>query len=138
IATSIIKILLFVPWCITVGGTILMWPNQLEWIAFQTGYIDSPEGIHRFAHWAEIGHHYVMIFLAFLACLLWTLPPLARVTLVIGLLSRFAHVWHEFQVDWSLPLGLHDKQSIYLLATSGGCGLSERLSIQKTEAGFVV
>ncbi|KAK2462195.1 hypothetical protein APHAL10511_005783 [Amanita phalloides] len=135
---SLIKITCFIPWCICVGGTMLLWPDKLELVAFQAGYVDSMRGIRRFAHWADLGQQFVMIFLAFLVCILWFLPRVAGVTLVAGLISRFIFVWQGFQIDYSLPLGEDDRHSLYLLAIVGERGLVERSVNVKTEKEFVV
>ncbi|KAF8335668.1 hypothetical protein F5887DRAFT_1250822 [Amanita rubescens] len=97
ITASITRVICFVPWCICVGGTMLLWPDKLEQVAFETGYMDSTQGIRRFAHWADVlGHQFVMIFLAFLATALWALPVTVGATLFIGLATRFGYVWRGF------------------------------------------
>ena len=116
---------------------MLLWPDQLEAITFQAGYVDSVQGIRRFAHWADVGLHFVMIFLASLATILWFLPRTAGVTLVIGLCLRFVFVWHGWKIDYSVPLGKDDRQSLYLLAMVGGHRLLEGSTITKTDVGFV-
>ncbi|KAM6491111.1 hypothetical protein JOM56_013350, partial [Amanita muscaria] len=138
-ATLFFKVILFVPWCISVGGTVLLWPDQLELIAFQTGYVYSMRGIRRFAHWADVGVQLVMIFLAFVLCLLWFLPTPVGMLLVFALVVRSVLVWQGVQVDYSVPLGEDDKQSLYLLAILGERGLVEGAqTVTKTEAGFFV
>ncbi|KAF8332450.1 hypothetical protein F5887DRAFT_996869 [Amanita rubescens] len=137
ITASITRVICFIPWCICVGGTMLLWPDKLEQVAFEAGYMDSTQGIRRFAHWADVGHQFVMIFLAFLATALWALPVTVGATLFVGLATRFGYVWRGFPVDHSMPLGNDDRQSLYLLATVGR-DLMEKSVLAKTEAGFVI
>ncbi|KAF8631758.1 hypothetical protein AX15_002214 [Amanita polypyramis BW_CC] len=136
--TPVARVVCFIPWCIVVGGTMLLWPDQLEVIAFQAGYVDSMKGIRRFAHWADVGLYFVMIFFAFLATVLWFLPGVAGVTLAVCLCSRFVLVWHGCELDFSVPLGNDDRQSLYLVATMGERGLLDGRAIAKTDAGFMV
>ncbi|KAF8332880.1 hypothetical protein F5887DRAFT_1080619 [Amanita rubescens] len=79
ITASITRVICFVPWCICVGGTMLLWPDKLE-----------------FAHWADVGHQFIMIFLAFLATALWALPVTVGATLFVGLATRFGYSREEF------------------------------------------
>ena len=138
ITASITKAICFVPWCISVGGAMLLWPDKLELVTFEAGYVDSMQGIRRFAHWADVGYQFVMIFLAFLATILWALPVAAGATLFLGLATRFVYIWQGFRLDYSVPLGTDDQQSLYLLATIGRDLTEKPMTLIKTEAGFVV
>ncbi|KAG2056693.1 hypothetical protein BDR06DRAFT_1005986 [Suillus hirtellus] len=115
ILTSILRGVLFVPWCATVGGALLLFPQELELVVFRTGYLKSLQGIRRFAHWADCAFHHAMIFLAFVVALMWYKAAVG-VPVACGLMSRFLYVWTGFQVDSSVPLGWDDQQSLYLLA----------------------
>ncbi|KAF8634394.1 hypothetical protein AX17_004202, partial [Amanita inopinata Kibby_2008] len=84
LVTCLVRIILFVPWCISVGGSMLLWPDKLDAVAFQTGYVDSLQGIRRFAHWSDVGLQFVLIFMAFLVCLLWALPATLGLLLVLA------------------------------------------------------
>ncbi|KAG2143732.1 hypothetical protein DEU56DRAFT_792453, partial [Suillus clintonianus] len=115
ILIGILRVALFVPWCAAVGGALLLFPQKLEVVVFRPGYLESLQGIRRFAHWAECAFHHVMIFLALVVALAW-----------------FMYVWTGFRVDSNMPLGCDDRQSLYLLAKGtafaeqtvliGGCG----------------
>ncbi|GBE87287.1 hypothetical protein BKA93DRAFT_570855 [Sparassis latifolia] len=114
--STILRITLFLPWCAAVGGTVLLSPQHLELVAFTPGYIASPKGLQRFAHWTDCATHHVFIFLAcIIALALW---DVALGTAVAGVaLARFIYVWSDFRVDASVPLGEDDKQSVYLAVT---------------------
>ncbi|KIJ64225.1 hypothetical protein HYDPIDRAFT_28662 [Hydnomerulius pinastri MD-312] len=112
----LLRILLFVPWCAAVGGALLLFPNQLELVTFRPGYLPSPKGLRRFAHWADCAHQHVMIFFACIAILLWY-DKVIGLSFTGALLSRFVYVWSYFSLDRNIPLGEDDQQSVYLLAT---------------------
>ncbi|KAH9924945.1 hypothetical protein B0H21DRAFT_712418 [Amylocystis lapponica] len=115
IALIFLRVICFLPWCAAVGGAILLSPQHLEGVAFGPGYIASPRGTARFAHWAEFAVHHVCIFLASLVAILcWNTVHGA---LVLGAtLARFAWVWCDFRVKDGIPLGEDDRQSVYLAA----------------------
>ncbi|KAG2139827.1 uncharacterized protein EDB93DRAFT_692227 [Suillus bovinus] len=116
VLTSILRGVLFVPWCATVGGAVLLFPQKLELVVFRPGYLESLQGIRRFAHWADCVFHHAMIFLALVVALIWYKAAVG-VPVACGLVSRFLYVWTGFQVDSNIPLGWDDRQSLYLLAT---------------------
>lgn len=111
----ILRGVLFVPWCATVGGALLLFPQNLELVVFRPGYLESLQGIRRFAHWADCAFHHAMIFLALVVAFVWY-EAAVGVPVACGLMSRFMYVWTGFQVDSNVPLGLDDRQSLYLLA----------------------
>lgn len=113
----VVRILCFLPWCISVGGALVLFPDYLEYLAFQTGYISSPTGIRRFSHWAEYGMQHVVIFCVFLGLFVFV-SPTAGFLLIGGLLAQFYHVWNYFSLDRTIPLGTDDLQTVYLLATT--------------------
>jgi hypothetical protein len=113
----VIQILCFLPWCIAVGGALVLFPDHLEYLAFQTGYVASPIGIRRFSHWAEYGLQHVVIFVTFLGLFVFVFPTIGFL-LIGGLLAQFYHVWNYFSLDRTVPLGTDDLQAIYLLATT--------------------
>jgi hypothetical protein len=132
----LLRIALFVPWCVAVGGTIVMFPRHLEFVAFSPGYVKSPRGIYRFKHWADTGMHHVWIFAGFLASI-WWIYPAPGLLLVGGVIAQFVNAWHDFTVDRRVPLGEDDRQSMYLVATQ--YGLPDKLmDIRKTEQGYVI
>ncbi|KAG0701634.1 hypothetical protein DFH29DRAFT_548919 [Suillus ampliporus] len=111
---NILRVVLFVPWCAAVGGALLLFPENLELVVFRTGYLESPQGVRRFAHWADCAFHHTMIFLALVVALMWYKVAVG-VPMACGLVSRFMYVWSGFKLDSSVPLGLDDRQSLYLL-----------------------
>lgn len=115
ILITILRGVLFVPWCATVGGALLLFPQNLELVVFRPGYLESLQGIRRFAHWADCAFHHAMIFLALIVALMWYKAAVG-IPVACGMVSRFMYVWTSFQVDSKVPLGLDDRQSLYLLA----------------------
>ncbi|KAI9463419.1 hypothetical protein HD554DRAFT_2040949 [Boletus coccyginus] len=97
-----------------VGGTLLLFPNHVELVAFCPRYLESPIGVWRLAHWAECGQQHVMIFLASLVTVLWYHYALG-LSLTSIVVSGFMFVWHAFKVNKSIPLGEDDQQSLYLV-----------------------
>ena len=118
---------------------MLLWPNHLEAVTFQVGYVDSLHSMRRFAFWAMLGRTFVMIFLSFFLIGLWFLPPVAGAVLASALWVHFCFVWNGMRIDHSVPIGSDDKQSLLLLAKLGEHGLAdEGTKIAKVEAGFVI
>ena len=113
----VIQILCFLPWCIAVGGALVLFPDHLEYLAFQTGYLTSPTGIRRYAYWAEYCLEHVVIFVTFLSLFAFVFPTTGGL-LIGGLLGQFYHVWSYFSLDLTVPLGTDDLQTVYLLATT--------------------
>jgi hypothetical protein len=111
------RLICFLPWCIAVGGALILSPDHLEFIAFRTGYLEALSGIHRYSHFAEYGFHHVVTFLTFLGMVTW-IAPSAGLLCIGGLMAQFCWAWHSFLVDRNIPLGQDDRQTVYLLATS--------------------
>lgn len=132
----ILRVLFFLPWCIAVGGTIVMYPRYLEHVAFGFGYIKSPKGIRRFAHWADTGIQHVWIFFGFLASIWWIYPILGWM-LIGGVVAQTANAWQDFEVDRSIPLGEDDRQTIYLVGKQYGLP-DELMGISKTNQGYLI
>ncbi|KZT67866.1 hypothetical protein DAEQUDRAFT_728641 [Daedalea quercina L-15889] len=110
------KVLFFLPWCVAVGGAIMLSPRHLHLVAFNTGYVSYERGPHRFGYWAQCAHQHVVIFLAFLAVGVWW--NLRYGTWVVaGMLACAAYAWHDYKVDLTVPLGEDDRQSLYLALT---------------------
>jgi len=116
VLSVIIKIIFFLPWCVAVGGAILLSPQHLEVVAFRTGYVSHGRGPHRFGHWAECAHQHIVIFLAFVAVGAWWNIQYGTWA-VAAMLARGVYVWHDFRVDFTVPLGEDDRQSLYLALT---------------------
>ena len=113
----VIRSLCFLPWCIAVGGALVFFPDHLESLAFQTGYLVSLAGMRRFSHWAKHGMQHIVIFGAFLGLFVFVFPT-TGLLMIGGLLAQFYHVWNYFSLDRTVPLGTDDLQTIYLLATT--------------------
>ena len=128
---SAIHVILFLPWCVAAGATLLLFPYHLELVIFETGYLEPCKGIYRFAHFAECGMQYSMTFLASLVLFIYEYPNLGMV-ITGGLLAQFFHAWQDFQVDRNIPLGNDDRQMIYILATSSWF-TGDSVDIQKVE-----
>jgi hypothetical protein len=133
------RIVIFLPWCVAVGGMIVMYPEYLESIAFSplAGFITPvPKGIRRFAHWGETAFQHVWIFLGFLACVMW-LNPMVGWMLVGGVAAQGVNAWWDFKVDRNVRLGEDDRQTIYLVLWGYGCA-DEYLEIGKKGEGYVL
>ena len=137
IVILLIKVVCFVPWCVAVGGAIVMCPSSLELVVFATGYQPSLCGIRRFAYWAECAMQHVAIFLAFIATLWWVNHSLG-VLAMAGVVAGAVRAWGDFVLDRSVPLGEDDRQAIYLVyAHYGVRAASETLVLSKTDAGYL-
>lgn len=132
----VLRVVLFLPWCVIVGGTIVMYPQHLEFIAFGPGYVKSPKGIHRFAHWADTGMQHVWIFMGFLASVWWIYPNLGLMV-IGGVVAQTVNAWQDFQVDRSIPLGEDDRQTMYLVGKQYGMP-DELMGIKKTNEGYLI
>jgi hypothetical protein len=134
--SAVCKAIFFLPWCAAVGGTILLSPHHLEFVAFVPGYIPSPKGIHRFAHWADCAMQHVMIFLAVVAAVAWWRTSIG-VLFAAGVFAQFVFAWREFVVDRTVPLGEDDRQTMYLVATQYGLD-EDSMDLTKTPAGYFI
>ncbi|EED79024.1 predicted protein [Postia placenta Mad-698-R] len=110
---SSLRLILFLPWCVAVGGAIVLSPDRLETIAFTPGYMDSERGTRRFRYWAHCAGPHICIFLAFLAVTFWWNAFAGAIT-AGAVAAKAVYVWGDFQFDSSIPLGHDDKQSVYL------------------------
>ena len=111
-----VHVLFFLPWCVAVGGAILLSPYHLDHVAFKTGYVSHERGPHRFGYWAQCAHQHVVIFLAFLAaCLWWNLRY--GTWAVAAVLAGTVYAWHDFKINLAVPLGEDERQSLYLALT---------------------
>ncbi|OBZ73959.1 hypothetical protein A0H81_06090 [Grifola frondosa] len=107
----LVRLLFFLPWCAAVGGAILLAPAHLELVTFAPGYIRSPRGVRRLAHWADCALHHVGIFLACAVVLAWYCPLAAA-----PVLARCVYAWQDFRPDAKVPLGEDDRQSLWAVA----------------------
>ncbi|PPQ63596.1 hypothetical protein CVT24_004456 [Panaeolus cyanescens] len=117
LAANCARIVFFLPWCIAVGAVIILSPTSLDSLAVSLGYVESLDGIHRFAYWAEYGYPHIVAFLAFLGLQAWLFPTVGPLV-TGGVLGQFVYAWHSFLPDYSVPLGSDDFQMVYHLATS--------------------
>jgi hypothetical protein len=125
----ILKVIFFLPWCVTVGGCILLCPTYLDFVTFKFGLLPSPSGIRRFSHWADIAHCHVSIFLA---CILGLgyLDKGLGVIVGMAVLAGIVDAWWDFRVDKTIPLGENDMQSIWLVLRGDGM-YEEGITIKK-------
>lgn len=137
VPSALLKTLLFLPWCVLVGATILLSPQHLEYAAFFPGYIasPSPQGIRRFAHWAEVAFPHVMIFFAFIVCI-GTQHLLLGITLAALTVGQSVIAWHDFRYDSEIPVGDDDRQSLYLIAVTIRC--SKSFTLKQSPQGYLV
>ncbi|KAK0472508.1 hypothetical protein IW261DRAFT_1507797 [Armillaria novae-zelandiae] len=135
VPSALLKIILFLPWCVLVGATILLSPQHLEYAAFFPGYIASPQGICRFAHWAEVAFPHVMIFFAFIVCI-GTQHLLLGITLAALTVGQSIIAWHDFRYDSEIPVGDDDRQSLYLVAVTLRC--SKSFTLKQSPRGYFV
>ena len=126
---NLLRLLLFMPWCITVGATITLFPAHIERVVFSSGYIPapSPRGIDRFCFWADSARDYACIFGFALLSLFMVSPRLAWIAWALAL-ARFAWVWGPHACATSgacccvhVPerLGEDDMESLALIARGG-------------------
>ncbi|KAF9459384.1 hypothetical protein BDZ94DRAFT_1324806 [Collybia nuda] len=130
---NIMRVVIFLPWCVAVGGVILLCPKYLDLVAFGPGYVETPRGIRRLAYWADSGMQHVGIFLAFLATIAWLLPMFG-IILASGMVAQFVYAWYDFVVDPNVPLGADDRQTMYIVATQ--FGLSGNTNFSKKENNY--
>jgi hypothetical protein len=118
------KVACFLPWCITVGAALILFPQYLEFVTFQTGYLPSVQGVPRFAHWANYGLQHVVIFFASILAVGYYKTAFG-VALGAFVLARFTYVWRNFKFNPSIPLGEDDRQSLYMVTMMESCGLDK-------------
>ncbi|PCH42826.1 hypothetical protein WOLCODRAFT_144225 [Wolfiporia cocos MD-104 SS10] len=136
LSASFLRLLLFLPWCVAVGGTIIVAPRFLEHVAFAPGYIRPDTGTRRFGFWADCGIPHIVIFLATLAALAWW-DLRDGVAVAAAVAAGFMYAWRDFRPDFSVPLGSDDRQSIYLVVTKVYLkeGFVMRSSIDRKDTG---
>jgi len=111
------RVICFLPWCIAVGGALILSPENLEFVAFQSGYLPSVSGIRRYSHWAHYGYQHIVAFLAAVGAITWTFPTIGAMA-IGALLAQFCIAWHSFLFDRNIPLGEDDRQTVYILMTT--------------------
>jgi len=116
VCKAILRVSFFLPWCIAVGGSIVLCPDKLDTITFHTGYLEPLSGIHRFAHWVDRAFEHIVIFFTFLGFLAW-LNPMTGVLTGCAMVALALNAWYDFRLDPNVPLGKDDRQSIYLSIT---------------------
>jgi hypothetical protein len=94
-------------------GAQVLFPQKLELVVFRRIPPRLSRVLTRYSPLCAF--HHAMIFLALVVALLWYKAAVG-VPVACGLMSRFMYVWTGFQVDSNIPLGLDDRQSLYLLA----------------------
>ncbi|KAF9038345.1 hypothetical protein BDZ89DRAFT_1157192 [Hymenopellis radicata] len=124
------KALLFLPWYTLVGGVIVLFPQYLETVAFSTGYISSPpRGIRRYAHWADCALAHVLLFLL-VVVMIGTRTPIVF-PLLFG---QATYSWMDFRFDERVPLGMDDRQSLYVVVKE----LVSDVQLRRSEGNFFV
>ncbi len=128
---NLLRLLLFMPWCIAVGATITLFPAHIDRVVFSTGYIPgpAPRGVHRFGFWADTARDYACIFGFALLSLFAVSAPAAWVACALAL-ARFVWVWGAYacargercccvHTHTSERLGEDDMESLALIARGG-------------------
>ncbi|KAF9522577.1 hypothetical protein CPB83DRAFT_887458 [Crepidotus variabilis] len=119
-AVAITQALLFLPWCILVGATIVLSPAHLDMIAFSDScwakFVDKPSSpIYRYAYLAQYGMEHVTIFCGIVFLIIWFLPYAGW--LILGCLAaQFSWTWNDFLEDKNIALGEDERQTVYQLA----------------------
>ncbi|KAI0833653.1 hypothetical protein BC628DRAFT_39685 [Trametes gibbosa] len=117
---NVAHVILFLPWCILIGGAILLVPSAAGTLAFNGGFMRGPppRGLRRFAYWAENAYEHAFVFIACLALLLYRdADPHRRAWTLAALVTRWAWVW----LGYYPPPGLHarigenDVESLWLI-----------------------
>lgn len=137
------RVILFIPWCILVGGSILLMPNSLpRFVSTASGASPSssfshtitpvlpPPGPRRFAYWAECAYYHVAIFLGCICSALWWFcfrlasgPSVVGTCILGALFVRWAFLWMSgFGLGGSgerkrIQLGENDAESVWLVLT---------------------
>ncbi|KAI0368026.1 hypothetical protein BV20DRAFT_1054409 [Pilatotrama ljubarskyi] len=120
--SNIFHVLLFFPWCIAVGGAILLMPADAGHLAFRRGFNGRKTpvvGRRRFAYWAANAYEHVFVFLAFCALFYAHHPTVLRLWILGGCAMRFVWVWQRYTPP-PLPglvkrLGEDDQESLWLV-----------------------
>ncbi|PIL29806.1 hypothetical protein GSI_08012 [Ganoderma sinense ZZ0214-1] len=126
---NLLRIVLFMPWCIVVGATITLFPAHIERVVFASGYIPapSPRGMDRFCFWADSARDYARIFAFSLLSLFIVSPRAASIAWAL-VLARFMWVWGAYAcasgkrcccVAVPERLGEDDMESLMLIARGG-------------------
>lgn len=106
------KFVCFLPWCVTVGASLLLCPQYLELVTVNSGYIPSRRAADRMTHWAYHAWHHTVFFLASVLIIVYFQPAIG-LTIAALSLGRSVQVWSQFTFDQTIPLGEDDQQSIY-------------------------
>lgn len=115
-ARLLIQVVFFIPWCVTVGACIALFPTSLDTVAFHTPYYPSPapQGIRRFAYYAEMANYHLGIFFGVVGLIFW-INQVVGVVIASGIVAQVFNVWKEFEVDRELKfgMGMDDRQMIW-------------------------
>ncbi|KAG6885439.1 hypothetical protein C0993_001756 [Termitomyces sp. T159_Od127] len=130
-----LRALFFLPWCVIAGASIILFPRYLETIVFGLGYVASPQGIHRFAFWAEVSKELFSTFLAFLL-VVWCLYPAIGHLLMCLTVVRFLYAWKDFKPNRKIRVGEDDMQSLYYVSRHYIFGDDALISLREDEDGF--
>lgn len=116
------RVATFVPWCIVLGGAILLSPDHLPLLASpMNNFLPQvpSHGVQRFAYWAECAYYHVFIFVAALVAIAMCVPRVG-VSLIVATIIGTIWRWYGFKMDdesRGVRLGEDDWQSCYLVAT---------------------
>lgn len=90
------RVVLFLPWCVAVGGAIALYPRALSpLVRMYAGPPRTP--LHRLAHHAHTARAHLGIFLGVLFLIVATIPSWhLRVILLGAVVARSVVVWRGF------------------------------------------
>ncbi|KAG6905627.1 hypothetical protein DXG01_001536 [Tephrocybe rancida] len=128
-----LRVLIFLPWCVIAGASILLFPAQLETVVFGLGFVTSPRGIYRYVFWTEVSKELVGVFIAFLV-IVWCSYPKVGLLVMAAVVAQSVYVWQGFRLNRNIPLGEDDKQSLYHVFVHYTSG--HAMTLREDEDGF--
>ncbi|KAI0671882.1 hypothetical protein C8Q78DRAFT_803408 [Trametes maxima] len=116
---------LFVPWCVAVGGAILLAPASAGALAFRGGFVRGtapPRGLRRLAYWADNAYEHVFVFLAVVAAALFYADLRRAAWVLAAAIVRVGWVWGGYRPaeDLHRRVGENDQESLWLVARGSG------------------
>jgi hypothetical protein len=112
------SVVYFPLWYPLVGCTILFAPQRLEDIAFGPGsFFDLPHGMVRFQHWITHLNWHLLTFLILMGWMFSRTITSSCAIIVDMIILSYYTTWKHFQTDMSIPLGMDDRQMIFVLGT---------------------
>ncbi|KAI0049052.1 hypothetical protein FA95DRAFT_1604726 [Auriscalpium vulgare] len=113
----VLRVILFLPWCILVGAVIALQPSQLDHVVFRTGYVNPPRtSLHRLAYYAHCAVPHVGIFAgALLALTMWDRRVAAAVTAIVA--ARAFSLWWNFDHENVMDDSAEDMRCVWFVVS---------------------